>query len=164
MLRWLILIPFAIGLAVMAGVMTLLVFTILVPEMGTALVGAVLTAMRALFDAAMNGEDMALAAGMAGRAGLMAGAILLAPVTLIALGSEWLRWRGWMAQAAGTGLLTITLPLALLAPQRLLSSAETRIAVALGLLGIITGTVYWLVAGRDAGGDPKKTGAISPGS
>ena len=44
MLRWLILIPFALGLAILSGVVALMVFTTLIPDMGTALVGAVLTA------------------------------------------------------------------------------------------------------------------------
>ena len=162
MLRWLILMPFAIGLAILAGMVALMIFTTMVPEMGTALVGAVLSAFRALYDAAMSGDDMALAAAMAARTGLMAAAILLAPVTLVALISEIFRWRSWVVQASGAALLTIAFPLALLAPQRLLSSSETRIAIALGLVGIITGTVYWLVAGRDAGGERGKP--ISPES
>jgi hypothetical protein len=66
-------------------------------------------------------------------------------------------------QAAGTALLTIALPLALLMPQRLLSATETRIAIALGLVGVITGTVYWLVAGRGVAADAAKP-PISPAS
>lgn len=162
MLRWFILIPFAISLSVLTGLIALLFLTGLVPDMGEALVGAVFTAFQALFDAAVNGEDMARAAAMAGRAGLMAAAILVAPVAIMAISSELFRWRGWVVQAATTALLTIAFPLALLAPKRLLSATETRIIIALGLVGIISGTTYWLVAGRGAGRKSQKV--ISPAS
>jgi hypothetical protein len=44
--------------------------------------------------------------------------------------------------------------MAVLAPARGLSGAETRIMLALGLVGVVAASVYWLIAGRGAGREP----------
>jgi hypothetical protein len=166
MLKRLILIPFGLAFGALAAFVTLLLFIALVPELTQAVFGAAQALARGLFDMLEieNAPDMALAsAGMAaGRAGILALAVLVAPVSLVALLSELFGWRGWMAQSALGAALTIALPMALLSPARGLSGAETRIMLALGLVGIVAASVYWLIAGRGAGRDRPQRPVNSP--
>jgi hypothetical protein len=159
MLKRLILIPFGLAFGMLAAFVTLVLFVALVPELTAAVFGAAQALARGLFDmlAIENAPESALASAemAAGRAGLLALAMLVAPVCLVALVAELFGWRGWVAQSALGAVLTIALPMALLAPARGLSGAETRIMLALGLVGVVAASVYWLIAGRGAGREPR---------
>ncbi len=160
LLRWLLLIPFAIGTAMVAAMLAALVIAVIVPEFAEAIGAGFWAALRqfmAMLDDAATSDgtlDLTGAGAVAARASALAGAIFLAPVALTALASEIFRWRGWMVQAAGCGLITLALPLALLTPGRGLTSGETRIMLALGLIGVLAGSVYWLIAGHGAAREP----------
>ncbi len=155
MLKRLILIPFGLAFGMLAAFVTLVLFVAVVPELTEAVFGALQALARGLFNALAldNAPDRAAVAAQmaAGRAGLLALAVLAAPVCLVALVSELFGWRGWMAQSALGGALTIALPMALIGPQRGLTGAETKIVLALGLVGVVATSIYWLIAGRGAG-------------
>jgi hypothetical protein len=159
MLKRLILIPFGLAFGMLAAFVTLILFVTLVPELTQAVFGAARALARGLFDmlAIENAPESALASAemAAGRAGLLALAVLVAPVCLVALVAELFGWRGWVAQSALGAVLTVALPMALLSPARGLSGAETRIMLALGLVGVVAASVYWLIAGRGAGRGPE---------
>ena len=80
-------------------------------------------------------------------------AIVVAPVLIVALVAEVTRLRSGLIQSGLTGLLAAVLPLAMLSLSRAPSAAETRILGALFLVGAASGFVYWLIAGRSAGGE-----------
>ncbi|WP_413989845.1 hypothetical protein ACMDCR_28545 [Labrys okinawensis] len=86
------------------------------------------------------------------RQGFMAAlAIWLAPIALVAVIGEAMGRSGWMFYAVGMALAFVLAPMAM--SLSILTIALLYHAM-LGLLaiGVVAGTVYWLVAGRGAGG------------
>ena len=154
MLRWLLLIPFALLFAIGAGMFALLIAGVVSPDLGLLIGGGFERLIAALFDMAAQGFDPGPAADAAfsllGRLGF---AILVAPVLLVAIGSELFRLRSGLIQSGLTGVLAALLPLAMLGLARAPSAAELQIISALFLVGAATGFVYWLIAGRGAGGE-----------
>lgn len=154
MLRWLLLIPFALLVAMGAGIFAMMVASIASAEIALLIGGGFERLMDALFGLAESGVDPGPAAAAAfsliGRLGL---AIIVAPVILMALFSELFRLRSGLIQSGLTGVLATLLPLAMLQLSRAPTQAETRVIGALFLVGAATGFVYWLIAGRGAGGE-----------
>lgn len=154
MLRWLLLIPFALLVAMGAGLFAMFVASISSPSIGLLVGGGFARLMDMLFGLAESGVDPGPAAEAAisllGRLGL---AIIVAPVVLVAIGSELFRLRSALIQSGLTGLLAALLPLAMLGLMRSPSGAELQVISGLFLVGAATGFVYWLIAGRDAGGE-----------
>ncbi len=154
MLRWLLLIPFALLFAIGAGLFALLIASVISPDLGLLIGGGFERLMAALFDMAAQGFDPGPAADAAfsllGRLGF---AILVAPVLLVAIGSELFRLRSGLIQSGLTGVLAALLPLAMLGLSRAPTVAELQIISALFLVGAATGFVYWVIAGRGAGGE-----------
>lgn len=154
MLRWLLLIPFAVMVAIACGMVALLVASIVSPDIALLIGGGFERLVWALFDQAEAGFDPGPTAEAAftllGRLGF---AIMVAPVVLVAIASELFRIRSGLIQSGLTGLLAALLPLAMLRLARTPSAAEMQIVAALFLVGAATGFVYWLIAGRGAGGE-----------
>ena len=154
MLRWLLLIPFAVIVAMGTGLIALMIVSVSSPEMARLLgggFGQLVDALFGLADSGLDVEPTALAAiNLVGRLGL---ASIVAPVVLVAIGSELFRMRSGLIQSGLTGLLAAVLPLALLGLSRTPSGPEMRVIGALYLVGAASGFVYWLIAGRDAGGE-----------
>ncbi len=154
MLRWLLLIPFALLFAIGAGLFALLIASVISPDLGLLIGGGFERLMAALFDMAAQGFDPGPAADAAfsllGRLGF---AILVAPVLLVAIGSELFRLRSGLIQSGLTGVLAALLPLAMLGLSRAPTVAELQIISALFLVGAAAGFVYWMIAGRGAGGE-----------
>jgi hypothetical protein len=154
MLRWLVLIPFALLVAMGAGLFSMMIASVVSPEIALLIGGGFERLMQGLFGLADAGIDpgpaAAAALGLIGRLGL---AIIVAPVVLVAVFSELVRLRSGLIQSGLTGLLAAALPLAMLRLARAPSEAETRVIGALFLVGAATGFVYWLIAGRGAGGE-----------
>ncbi len=154
MLRWLLLIPFAMLVAMACGVFALLVASIMSPDVGLLIGGGFERLLWALFDQAESGFDPGptaeAAVALLGRLGF---AIMVAPVVLVGLASEIFRIRSGLIQSGLTGLLAALLPLAMLRLARTPSTAETQIIAALFLVGAVAGFAYWLIAGRGAGGE-----------
>ena len=114
--------------------------------------------MDALFGLAEAGYDPGPAAQAAfaliGRLGL---AIIVAPVRVRRrCFARSFAMRSLVVQSGLTGALAALLPLAMLQFARAPSQSEARILGALVLVGAMTGFVYWLVAGRSAGGEPRQ--------
>lgn len=154
MLRWILLIPFACLLAMAAALIFLAMASVASPAVALLIGGGVERLVDLLFGLAESGVDPAPAAQAAfaliGKLGL---AILVMPVALVAVGSELFRLRSGLVQSGLTGLLTALLPLAMLRLSRSPSPAELEIISGLFLVGAATGFVYWLLAGRGAGGE-----------
>jgi hypothetical protein len=154
MLRWLLLIPFALLFAILAGMVALLIASVASPDIALLIGGGFERLIDALFAQAESGFDPGPTAEAAftllGRLGF---AIMVAPVVIVAVASELFRIRSGLIQSGLTGLLAALLPLAMLRLARTPSAAEVQIISALFLVGAATGFVYWLIAGRGAGGE-----------
>lgn len=154
MLRWLLLIPFALVMAMAAGLVAMMAASVVSPGIALLIGGGFERLLDALFGLADMGIDPGPAASAAfallGRLGF---AIIVAPVVLVAVGSELFSLRSGLIQSGLTGLLAALLPLALLGLSRTPTGAEVQVIGALVLVGAATGFVYWLIAGRGAGGE-----------
>jgi len=154
MLRWLLLIPFALVMAMAAGLFAMMIATVAEPNLALLIGGGVERLLDMLFGLADNGIDPAPTAQAAfaliSRLGF---AIIVLPVVLVAVGSELFGLRSGLIQSGLTGLLAALLPLAMLGLTRAPSGPEVQVLGALVLIGAATGFVYWLIAGREAGGE-----------
>ena len=164
-LRWLIVIPFALLVALSIGLIAFFIASAVVPELGL-LVGAGFQALIAsVFDEAMAGSDptgrLFMAFALSGRLAL---AIFVLPILLMALACEVFGLRSGLLQISGTGALAALLPLAMLQLSRSPTAAEGRVIAALFFTGAVIGLFYWLIAGRKAGGNPAVSAPVSPGS
>jgi hypothetical protein len=156
-LRWLLLVPFACLVAMGAGLFFLTAASVTSPAVALLIGGGIERLLDIVFGLADSGVDPTPAAeaalALVARLGF---AIIVLPVVLVAVGSELFRMRSGLIQSGATGLLAALLPLAMLRLARAPSPAELQIISGLFLVGAATGFVYWLVAGRDAGGDRPK--------
>lgn len=154
MLRWLLLIPFAQLMAMAAGLVAMMIAATVEPTLALMIGGGIERLVDMLFGLVDSGIDPAPTAQAAfaliSRLGL---AIVVLPIVLVAIASELFRLRSGLIQSGLTGLLTALLPLALLGLTRRPSSQEMQVLGALVLVGAATGFVYWLIAGRSAGGE-----------
>ncbi|CAH1663175.1 conserved membrane hypothetical protein [Hyphomicrobiales bacterium] len=154
MLRWILLLPFACLVAMGAGLFFLAMASVASPAVALLIGGGIERLLDILFGLAESGIDPGPAAqaafGLIGRLGM---AIIVAPVVLVAVGSELFRLRSGLIQSGLTGLLAALLPIAMLRLSRVPSPAEIQIISGLFLVGAATGFVYWLIAGRNAGGE-----------
>ena len=154
MLRWILLVPFACLVAMVAGLFFLAMASVVSPAVALLIGGGIERLLDILFGLAESGIDPAPAAQAAfaliGKLGM---AIIVAPVVLVAVGSELFRLRSGLLQSGFTGLLAALLPLAMLKLSRAPSTAEIQIISGLFLVGAATGFIYWLIAGRGAGGE-----------
>ncbi|KRE06193.1 hypothetical protein ASE63_24715 [Bosea sp. Root381] len=154
MLRWLLLIPFALVMAMAAGLLAMMIATAVEPTLALLIGGGVERLLDILFGLADSGIDPTPTAQAAfaliSRLGF---AIIVLPVVLVAVGSELFGLRSGLIQSGLTGLLAALLPLALLGLTRAPSGQEVQVLGALVLVGAATGFVYWLIAGRGAGGE-----------
>ena len=154
MLRWLLLIPFALVMAMAAGLIAMMAASVVSPGLALLIGGGFERLLDALFGLADMGIDPGPTAQAAfvllGRLGF---AIIIAPVVLVAVGSELFSLRSGLIQSGLTGLLSALLPLGMLGLARPPSGAEVQVIGALVLVGAAAGFVYWLIAGRSAGGE-----------
>lgn len=161
MLRWLLLIPFALVLAMTVGLVAMMVASVVSPGIALLIGGGFERLLDALFGLAESGIDpgpTAVAAfSLLGRLGF---AIIVAPVVLVAVGSELFGLRSGLIQSGLTGLLSALLPLALLGLTRTPTGAEVQIIGALVLVGAAAGFAYWLIAGRGAGGEQRRPASL----
>lgn len=155
-MRWLLLIPFACLVAMGAGLFALTVASVASPEIGLLIGEGFFRLVDGLFGLAEQGYDPEPAAQTAlallARLGF---AVIVAPVLILALISEITRQRSALIQSGVAGLLAAVLPLALLGLSRAPAGAEWRVLGGLFLVGAFSGLIYWLIAGRDAGGTPR---------
>lgn len=153
-LRWLLLVPFACLVAMGAGLFFLMAASVASPAVALLIGGGIERLIDILFGLAESGADPTptaqAALALVGRLGF---AIIVAPVVLVAVASELFRLRSGLIQSGLTGLLAALLPIAMLRLARAPSPVELQIISGLFLVGAATGFVYWLIAGRGAGGE-----------
>jgi len=88
-------------------------------------------------------------------------AICIAPVVLAALIGELARFRSWLWYACCSGILAAAMPFdphpwpdadrTAAAPDTVATMLELRFMLLFFIVGMIAGTIYWLIAGRNAG-------------
>jgi hypothetical protein len=77
--------------------------------------------------------------------------LLLLPPALTLLAGEILDIRSILFHAGATGVVTAALPFLLRPAERSATPEEIRLSLALGIAGLASGTMTWLIAGRSAG-------------
>jgi hypothetical protein len=93
-------------------------------------------------------------------------AAVIAPLAAVALIGELARTRAWLWYAGACAFLAAASPWIARAAKGLeraqsVSALEGRIALLFFLAGTVTGTVYWLIAGRGAGADGRRPPAAA---
>lgn len=151
----LILIPLGILLAAFTAGAFLISVGFVQPSVGGALTDAAIAAVRTVVQGVMAGSPSVeryvdLAFGFV----RLTLAVLFLPVTIGAAVAEVFGLRIWLLQALLAAMLTAVLPWAmtpeLIAGQPLASPLTALLAAT----GALAGSIYWMVAGRNAGRDP----------
>jgi hypothetical protein len=152
----LILIPLGIVLAAFTAGAFLVSAGFLQPNIGGALTEAAISTVRLMVQGVMeDGEApdriLRLAKGLTS----LSFAVLFLPVALVAAVAEVFGMRPWLLQALLAAFLTALLPWAmtpeLIAGQPLASPLTGLLAAT----GALAGSIYWMVAGRNAGPEPR---------
>jgi hypothetical protein len=152
----LILVPLGILLAAICAMLFLAIVGMVQPSVADAIAMTAFRTMDRAFRTMLEGEEAIRQFGWSlilfSRFVVV---VLFLPVTLVAVVAEFFGLRPWLAQALGTGLLTALMPFALM-PELTASSAFASSATGLlAATGALAGTIYWMIAGRNAGPDPK---------
>jgi hypothetical protein len=152
MIRWLLLIPFALLMAIGTSSVFLLVASIVDPVMATLMGDTVFVGFWAFVDEVFSSEDPGPIVSYAFETvGRLVFTLLVFPPLLIAVLSEAIRMRSLLWHAGAIGVLTAAVPWILRGAARIGSPAELHVSLILGLTGAVAGLVYWAIAGRDAG-------------
>ena len=144
---------FGFVLAAGAGAALLPIAALVDPAVRALSVDAVLSFLFDMFEDAGNDAAGVDLLGFADLYRTLVIAICVAPLAAVALLGEIAGQRSWLWHAAGCGFLAAAAPwiarVAHASPRSHAASAmELRIAALLFLVGVATGTVYWLVAAR----------------
>ncbi len=154
---FIILAGLACGMA--GGVIALPVLAILDPVTREAGFAMFLTGVLALVDNAIEPEDAATSLLLLVHG--VALAICIAPLGVAALLGELARLRSWLWYACCSGGLAASMPFLLrlwtglerrtTAPDSITAATESRFLLLFFFVGLIAGSIYWLIAGRNAG-------------
>ena len=148
---------FAIGVAIGAGLMFLPVAALVDPVTRKSGFALILFAAAAVADAgfadSLHGSSLAKLTDVVWMA---AAAVCAVPVVAVALLGEAAKARAFLWYAGATGFAAASSPWVLRAAFHLPEttehdSAELHFALVFFLSGLISGSIYWLLAGRDAG-------------
>lgn len=165
MIRYLLLIPFALLIAIGASSLFLLIASIVDPVMAVLTGDTLLVGFWAFVDEVFSAEDPGPIVVAAFEAvGRIVFTLLVFPPLLVAVLSEVIRARSGLWYAGATGVLTAAIPWILRGSARVGSPGELHVSFVLGLTGAVAGLVYWAIAGRDSGRSPAATAPTSPGS
>jgi len=166
MIARLILVPLGLLFAAAAAFVCMAVGSVASPGMAMLVVEIVqrigdVAAGAVLGDA----EDARRIATLAGATWKLGTALIFAPSLIVAMISEVFGVRSFLFIAGGVAVLTAALPYALLpATTAGASGLPGPLVGGLFTSGLVAGVVYWLVAGRGAGGErPARRGAEPPG-
>jgi hypothetical protein len=151
-LRWLLLIPFGLLCALIAGGVFFILASLLDPTLASVTGETLFVGLWAFMDAVFAVEDPAVVVEgtMAGLSEL-AFTFLVVPPVFVALVGEIIGARHLLWYAAASGILTGAMPWLLRGEARIGSPLELHISLVLGLAGAVAGLVYWMIAGRSAG-------------
>lgn len=160
--RRFLLVPIGLTLAIPAGAMFLAVGAVLEPAARAFLGNVSLSGLLALLFDVSDGQELEAFGIFLFRLMLLVSMLLIAPLMLVVLIGEVLRLRSYVWYSGACGVTTALVPWLLRAGQGSAMSdtvtdpaqvAELRITLLLFLTGVVSGFVYWLVAGRSAGTD-----------
>ncbi|WP_134500912.1 hypothetical protein [Microvirga pakistanensis] len=169
MIRWLLLVPFALLIAIGMSSMFFFIASMVDPLMATLTGETLFVGFWNLVDAVFSSDDPGPIVAEAMLAvGRIMFTLLVLPPLVIAVTGEALKMRSLLWYALATGVLTASVPWILRGAARVANPAELHVSAILGLTGAVAGFVYWAIAGRDAGGrgapPPSPTGPTPSGS
>lgn len=152
MIRWLLLIPFALLIAIGASSFFLMVASMIDPVMASLTGDTLFVGFWSFVDAVFSAEDPEPIVTEAFLAvGRLVFTLLVLPPLLVAVVSEVLGLRNVFWYAAAMGVLTASVPWILRGAARVGSPLELHVSLVLGLTGAVAGLVYWAIAGQGAG-------------
>jgi hypothetical protein len=162
MIRWLILIPFALLVAIGMSSALFLVASMVDPLMAALTGETLFVGFWNLVDAVFSsGDPGPIVADAMLTVGRIVFTLLVLPPLVIAVISEVLKIRSLVWYALATGVLTAAVPWILRGAARVANPAELHVSAILGLTGAVAGFIYWAIAGRDAGGREASPNASS---
>jgi len=171
MIRWLLLIPFALLIAIGMSSLFFFIASMVDPLMATLTGETLFVGFWNLVDAVFASDDPGpIVADAMLSVGRIMFTLLVLPPLIIALISEVLKMRSLLWHALATGVLTASVPWILRGAARVQNPQELHVSAMLALTGAVAGFIYWAIAGRDAGGNrpspdvqPGKADTPSPG-
>ena len=165
MVRWLLLIPFALIIAIGVSGTFFLIASIVDPVMATLTDDTLFVGFWSLIDAVFAADDPTPIVEDAFLAvGRIMFTLLIFPPLLIAVISEVLGMRSLLWHALATGVLTAAVPWILRGAARVGTPAELHVSLVLGLTGAVAGLVYWAIAGGREPRRPEPSAPMSSGS
>ncbi|WP_445501185.1 hypothetical protein [Microvirga sp. G4-2] len=158
MIRWLLLIPFALLIAVGMSSLFFFVASMVDPLMATLTGETLFVGFWNLVDAVFSSDDPGpIVADAMLTVGRIMFTLLVLPPLVIAVISEVLKMRSLIWYVLATGVLTAAVPWILRGAARVQNPDELHVSAILGLTGAVAGFIYWAIAGRDAGGRSPST-------
>jgi hypothetical protein len=158
MIRWLLLIPFALLITIGMSSLFFFIASMVDPLMATLTGETLFVGFWNLVDAVFSSDDPGpIVADAMLTVGRIMFTLLVLPPLVIAVISEILRMRSLLWYALATGILTAAVPWILRGAARVQNPEELHVSAILGLTGAVAGFIYWAIAGRDAGGRPAST-------
>jgi amino acid permease len=149
---------FAIGVAIGAGILLLPLVAAVDPVTRSSGFALMQLAVAAIIDTAVEeGGDNSSVAELTGFMWMVVAAVCVAPLVTVALVGEAARVRSFAWYSGATGIGAASAPWVIRAALSLpravnYNSTELRFALVFFLTGVISGSVYWFLAGRGAGG------------
>ncbi|MBB4041303.1 hypothetical protein GGR34_002973 [Microvirga flocculans] len=160
MIRWLLLIPFALLIAIGASGTFFLVASIVDPVMNMLTGDTVFVGFWSLLDAIFSAEDPGPIVEDAFLAvGRIMFTLLIFPPLLVAVVSEVFGMRSLLWHTLATAVLTAAVPWILRGSARIATPQELHVSFVLGLTGAVAGLVYWAIIG---GREPRRTNPSEP--
>ncbi len=165
MIRWLLLIPFALLIAVGVSSVFFLIASMVDPVMAMLTGDTLFVGFWTFVDAVFSAEDPGpIVTDAFLTVGRIVFTLLVFPPLLVAVVSEVIGLRSLAWYAGATGVLTASVPWILRGAARVANPAELHVSFVLGLTGAVAGFVYWMIAGRDAGRRPSPSEPTPSGS
>jgi hypothetical protein len=151
----LILIPLAIVLASFVAGTFLVVAGFAQPQIGGAVTDGAITTIRMLFESLFEeGEAVDRFARLSKGLTTLTLAVLFLPVAMVSAVSEVFSLRWWFVQALGAAFLTALLPWAMLPNVIGSTPLASSLTGLLAATGALSGSIYWMIAGKSAGRNP----------
>ncbi|WP_210496530.1 hypothetical protein [Microvirga antarctica] len=165
MVRYLLLLPFALLIAIGASSLFLMIASVVDPVMAVLTGDTLLVGFQAFVDEVFSAEDPGpIVRSAFETVGRIVFTLLVFPPLLVTLISEVIRARSALWYAGATGALTAAIPWILRGSARGGSPAELHVSLVLFLTGAVAGLIVWAIAGRDSRRSPASTLPTSPGS
>jgi hypothetical protein len=149
MVRWILLIPFALLLALAAGGLFFFFAALIDPVVGPLAGNTLFVGFWSLMDALAAADDPNIVMeGALSGIGRFAFMLFILPLVFVALVGEVIGLRHLLWYAGATALLTGAAPWLMRGSPRIASPDELRVSLVLALTGAVAGLVYWMIAGR----------------